>query len=161
MDYDVREVAVDTVIADIAPMIQPQISAKGLTLETRPSTACVVRADRGKLQQILLNLLSNALKFTPTGGRVTIDCVVRNGVDDRIFLRVSDTGRGIARQELEAIFAPFAPRVPPQAPVEGVGVGLAISRGLARGMGGDLRARSVEGHGSTLTVTLPRARARS
>jgi PAS domain S-box-containing protein len=124
----------------------------------------LVWADREKLAQVLLNLLSNAIKFTPAGGRVTVELTDRadaTAAADRLFLRVADTGVGIPRDKLEAVFEPFVQvRGAGQgtyAPGQGgTGLGLAISRDLARGMGGDLRARSAEGRGSAFTVALRR-----
>jgi signal transduction histidine kinase len=109
------------------------------------------------VQQILLNLLSNPGKFTPLGGRVTIDAFSGPDSEDRVFLRVRDTGAGIARARQEHVFEPF---VQVDASLtrraEGTGLGLAISRDLARGMGGDLRARGGAGEGSSFTLIIPR-----
>jgi signal transduction histidine kinase len=115
-----------------------------------------VRADRDKLQQILLNLLSNALKFTPTGGRVTVEGLDEPNERGFVLLRVVDTGIGIPEDKLEAIFQPFVQLGRSlNSPGEGAGLGLAISRDLARGMGGELTATSSPGAGSTFTLVLP------
>ncbi len=168
VEYDVAAVDVRAVVADVAPLVEPQAAAKGLGLDLRlPDAPCVVWADREKLGQVLLNLLSNAIKFTEarhpaTGapGRVTVHLTERAGQVDTVFLRVSDTGRGIARDKQDAIFEPFVQvRTGYAGATEGTGLGLAISRDLARGMGGDLRVRSFEGEGSTFTVTLRRVTA--
>jgi hypothetical protein len=120
-----------------------------------------VWADREKLAQVLLNLLANAIKFTPPGGRVRVELTERrdgSGPPDCAYLAVSDTGIGIPASRLHTLFEPFVQvRADLTRTAEGTGLGLAISRDLARGMGGDLRARSVEGAGSTFTVTLRRA----
>ena len=114
-------------------------------------------ADRDKLQQVLLNLLSNAVKFTPAGGRVTVELLDEPNERGMAVVRLADTGRGIPEDKLEAIFEPFVQVGRSlSSPVEGTGLGLAISRDLARGMGGDLRAESQPGIGSTFTLTLPR-----
>jgi signal transduction histidine kinase len=114
----------------------------------------VARADREKVQQVVLNLLSNAVKFTDAGGRVSLDWIAG---PDSVSIRVADTGRGIAADHLERVFQPF---VQVDATLtrtqEGTGLGLAISRDLARGMGGDLTVESEPGVGSTFTLTLPR-----
>jgi signal transduction histidine kinase len=114
----------------------------------------VVRADRDKLQQILLNLLSNAAKFTDPGGSVWLE-VVSDELNGVAFVRVADTGRGVPADKLESIFQPFT-QVDSSHSREGqgTGLGLTISRDLARGMGGDLRARSELGVGSVFTLTL-------
>jgi signal transduction histidine kinase len=149
-------VAVGEALAAAEALIVPQVRAKGLTYVIGGcAPELTVRADREKLQQILLNLLSNAIKFTDRGGEVRVSCVERDG---RIAVAVADTGVGIAADKLATIFEPFV-QVDQRLtrPHEGVGLGLAISRDLARGMGGDLAAESTPGAGSTFTVTLPRA----
>ena len=168
VEYDLQPVLVSDVVHEIMPMVEPQLAAKRLTLDVRlpegtdePPTP--VSADREKLAQVLLNLLSNAVKFTPAGGWVTVEVSDRDdgsSSPEVVFLRVHDTGVGIPRDKLEAIFEPFVQVRGAYAPGQGgTGLGLAISRDLARGMGGDLRARSVEGEGSTFTLTLRRAAA--
>ena len=113
------------------------------------------RADREKAQQILLNLLSNALKFTEPGGSVAIRCDMS---DDTVRVHVQDTGLGIPDDYRERVFHPFVQvDVGLSKKQGGTGLGLAISRDLARGMGGDLTVESTLGVGSTFTLTLPRA----
>ena len=119
-----------------------------------PGDQIIVRADREKVRQIVVNLVSNACKFTPRGGSIAVECVC---LDRFVELRVTDTGPGIPAQKLDAIFEPFVQldngltRA-----TAGTGLGLAISRELARAMGGDLAATSTFGYGSTFTLTLPR-----
>ena len=153
-------------------MVGLQFEAKGLACELRIPSTVMARADREKVQQILINLLSNAAKFTVAGGRIIIDAPVRERgpvhrpddprpADDpsaAVFLRVSDTGIGIPREKQDAIFDPFVQvHGNLTRTTEGTGQGLAISRDLARGMSGELRVRSTEGRGSTFTLALPRA----
>jgi signal transduction histidine kinase len=156
LEYAVEDVTVQEVVRELLPMVQPQFAAKNLGFDVQlPEQPLVVRADAEKVAQVLLNLLSNATKFTPAGGRVTLDAATRNDVPGAVFVRVTDTGMGIPRSKYEAIFEPFVQvHVGPTRPAEGAGLGLAISRDLARGMGGDLRVRSGEGKGSTFTLTL-------
>jgi signal transduction histidine kinase len=154
------------VVADVTPLVEPLLAAKGLVLDVRlPEGPCVVWTDREKLGQVLVNLLSNATKFTDarhpaTGspGRVTVAVATRRGAAaDAVFLRVTDTGRGIPRDKQATIFEPFVQVHTGYArPGEGTGLGLAISRDLARGMGGDLRVRNVDGAGASFTVVLRR-----
>ena len=104
----------------------------------------------------MLNLLTNALKFTERGGDVTISC---SAEANRVHIAVSDTGRGIEPAKLASVFEPFVQidrNVTPESD-QGVGLGLAISRELARGMGGELHATSEVGVGSIFTLSLPRA----
>jgi signal transduction histidine kinase len=156
VDYLVEAVSLAEVVKSVIPMIEPQISAKKLTLETEVDPATRARADREKLQQILLNLLTNAIKFTREGGCVRIE----SGEDDSdgTFIRVSDTGVGIPEDMIDKIFEPFVQvDASKSRSAEGAGLGLAISRDLARGMGGDLSARSTPGAGSVFQIDLPRS----
>ncbi|GJG89648.1 hypothetical protein tb265_48290 [Gemmatimonadetes bacterium T265] len=169
VEYAMAAVDLRDVVGDVAPLVEPQLAAKGLAFDVRlPDGPCPVWADRDKLGQILVNLLSNATKFTEpvhpaTGapGRVTVDVATRRGArEDAVFLRVADTGRGIPADKQAAVFEPFVQVQTGYARTgEGTGLGLAISRDLARGMGGDLRVRSTPGEGSTFTVALCRVAA--
>ena len=156
--FDLAEVAIAEALAAAEPMVAPQMAAKGLrfALPACDDTAAV-RADPEKLRQVLLNLLGNAIKFTDRGGEISIACDVGPTM---VQLAVRDTGIGIPAERLQSIFEPFVQvdrRL--SRPNEGVGLGLAISRELARGMGGELTATSTEGVGSTFVLTLPRAAA--
>jgi signal transduction histidine kinase len=135
--------------------IAPQARAGGLTYQYhRPSRLVTVRADRERLEQIVLNLLSNAMKFTPAGGRVTLDCAVRGG---KVVVRVRDTGRGIPTELHSTIFEPFTQVDGSYTrAVGGAGLGLAISRELSRAMGAELTLESVPGRGSTFALRLER-----
>jgi len=160
VEYDLSPVPIQELLTDLLPMVESQVGAKSLTLETAPpdareSEAVYVWADRDKLGQVLLNVLSNAIKFTREGGRI----VTSLGTDgpSHVVVRISDTGVGIPADKLDAVFEPF---VQVQSDLtrttEGTGLGLAISRDLARGMGGDLRATSELGVGSTFELVLRR-----
>jgi signal transduction histidine kinase len=154
--YMVDDVALDEVLATCEALAAPQAAARRLTLSfTGCDRDLAVRADAEKLQQVVLNLLANAVKFTEPGGRITLGCTP--GIDT-VAITVTDTGHGIAAAQLERIFEPF---VQVDARLtrthDGVGLGLAISRELARGMGGDLTVESTWGAGSTFTLRLPRA----
>jgi signal transduction histidine kinase len=130
------------------------MNAKGLALEVGADPGAVARADREKVQQIVINLLSNAIKFTPSGGRVRVDAG-RNG-PGAVRLAVADTGIGIPKDKQVSVFDPFVQvDMSRTRRSEGSGLGLAISRDLARGMGGDLTVASTPGEGSTFTLTLP------
>ena len=133
--------------------IAPRARAAGLTYEYhRPSRLVTVRADRERLEQIVLNLLSNAIKFTPAGGRVTLDCVMRGST---VIIRVRDTGRGIPAELQSTIFEPFTQADASYTrAVGGSGLGLAISRELSRAMGAELTVESVPGRGSTFALRL-------
>jgi signal transduction histidine kinase len=114
-----------------------------------------VLADRDKLQQVLLNLLSNALKFTLPGGRITVTLRAEPGEPGTAVLEVADTGIGIPEDKLETIFEPFVQIDRTlKNPAEGTGLGLAVSRELAHGMGGELSATSAPGAGSVSALRL-------
>ena len=110
-----------------------------------------VMADARRLRQVALNLLSNALKFDSTGGDVTISAT--RGEGGTVSLAVADTGPGIAGKDLSRIFTPFERLDAARVGVEGSGLGLAVSRGLAEAMGGTLTVASREGLGATFTAT--------
>jgi signal transduction histidine kinase len=157
VSYEITDVAVREALASAEALIVPQLRAKELHYTLGGCGASVVaRADRDKLQQILLNLLSNAVKFTPEGGRVTVEFLPGPNASGMAEVRVIDTGVGIPADKLEAIFEPFVQVGRSlNSPGEGTGLGLAISRDLARGMGGDLTVESALGVGSTFTLALP------
>jgi signal transduction histidine kinase len=139
-------------------MIEPQFFRKGIDFTANLAPELVVRADREKVQQILINLLGNAAKFTPDGGHVRLEAAPAARDPDRLLLRVTDTGVGIRAEELGSIFEPYVrANTRRTRSTEGSGLGLAISREMARGMNGDLTAESTPGKGSTFTLALPRA----
>ncbi|HEY3133470.1 MAG TPA: ATP-binding protein [Gemmatimonadaceae bacterium] len=155
-EYRLTSVPVDEALHDTESMIAPQILAKGLKYAYKggDKTASVL-ADPEKLQQIVLNLLTNAVKFTDPGGSITLSATPRGSC---IEISVADTGAGISSEKLEKVFDPFvqAERRLNQ-PMQGVGLGLAISRDLAHAMGGEITVESTVGKGSTFTLSLPRA----
>jgi PAS domain S-box-containing protein len=158
VEYDLGPVDLRDVVADVAPLVEPQLADKGVAFEVRrPDAPQVARADRERAGQVLLNLLSNAVKFTDPGGAVRVE-VSGDAAAGRVRLAVADTGRGIAADKLEAVFEPFVQVRPAYgAPSEGTGLGLSISRDLARGMGGELTVESEAGVGSRFTLVLPAA----
>ena len=155
----IQDVALDELLRDTETMVKPQIVAKGIKYSYNSGEpGIVVRADREKAQQIVLNLVTNGAKYTNPGGRVTVSSRTHNGT---VHVKVSDTGPGIPDKMLAQIFEPFVQldrRL--NQPREGVGLGLTISRDLARAMGGDLTVDSTLGVGSTFTLVLPRTEAK-
>nr|MBA3890995.1 hypothetical protein [Gemmatimonadaceae bacterium] len=155
-------------IAAAVALTHPQAAARGLELTsevTHPADPLTYVGDSERVRQILVNLLANAVKFTQPGGQVTITGESVHAVDGEarllprfrhIVIRVRDTGVGIAEDKLAAIFDPFVQAdTGPTRQREGSGLGLTISRRLARLMGGDLTVRSVPGEGSTFTLWMP------
>ncbi|MDB4884211.1 MAG: sensor protein [Gemmatimonadetes bacterium] len=154
--YNFVDVILDEALRTAEGSVVPQMRAKGIRYSyTGCDTAVIVRVDGEKLQQIVLNLLTNAVKFTNAGGTVALSVELS---DDSVAVHVTDTGIGVAADKFEAIFDPFVQVDANYTRTrDGVGLGLAISRDLARGMGGELRiARSKEGEGSTFTLTINR-----
>jgi len=156
MSYSVADVDACGAVTYAVELIEPLIKQRGLVFGGIAGVPGIVaRADPEKVTQILVNLLSNAIKFTSPGGRIGAEYAA---VGDTIALSVTDTGIGILPEKLEAIFEPFVQLKEGLAGREGgVGLGLSISRDLARAMGGDLTATSVVDSGSRFTLTLPSA----
>ena len=135
-------------------LVNPLLEQCGtqFTIESCAPEVSVV-ADHQRLEQVLVNLVSNAAKFSGKGGRVAVRCEVR---DHLVAILVEDNGPGIRPDKLEAIFEPFVQlSTGLTRTADGSGLGLPISRELARLMGGDVTVESVEGEGSIFTVTLP------
>jgi two-component system, sensor histidine kinase and response regulator len=115
-----------------------------------------VLADRQRFKQVLLNLLTNGVKYTPLSGRVTVSCAA-NG-SDKLRIRVADTGPGIAKEKLVRLFTPFDRLGAEQSNVEGTGLGLALSQRLMQAMGGVIGVENSCSYGSTFWVELPRTK---
>ena len=157
IDYDFADVPLDEIFDAVGQMIAPQAASKGIQFESRAcGPAVIVRVDRSKTEQILLNLLSNAVKFTDAGGRVTLRCGLV--AEQHVTVEVADSGSGIAPDHLDRIFEPFVQVGRSLTSTrEGAGLGLAISRELARAMSGEISVSSTVGVGSTFTLKLPRS----
>lgn len=158
VEFVMADVPVREVTQALRAMTEPQLRARPLSysFDVSCDAGLAVRGEADKIQQVLLNLVGNAAKFTPIGGRVEVCCETDA---QSVRLRVRDTGIGIPADKLDAIFNPFVQvgRHKMEESQQGVGLGLAISRDLARGMNGDLTVESVVGEGSTFTLSLPRA----
>jgi signal transduction histidine kinase len=154
--YEIAAVPVEEVLTTCEALTAPQARSRGLILNFgHCEPGLRVLGDREKVQQILLNLLSNAIKFTEPGGQVTVSCTASATV---VQIQVADTGPGIAMEKQDIIFEPFVQvDTALTRTQEGIGLGLAISRDLARGMNGDLTLDSQVGRGSSFTLSLPRA----
>ena len=154
--YRPEPVALFPFLTSVDALVGPQAAAKALSLRCEPcETDVVVFTDREKLRQIMLNLLSNAIRHTPPHGLITVSVEPRG---DLAAIIVEDSGPGIPSDKLEQVFEPFVQldRSLTQSR-EGMGLGLAISRDLARGMGGDLVAQARPNTGARFVLTLPRA----
>ena len=144
----------DPILRPLRVVIETQAANRKITYEYLGCDSDIkVAVDYERLEQILINLLGNAVKFTPEGGRISMACRDHDG--EMAYIDVTDTGVGIPQSKIAAIFDPFVQAEDHGAKREGVGLGLAISRKLARAMGGDITVESVEGKGSTFTVSIP------
>jgi len=145
---------VDETVSTIEALVSPQLSAKGHRYRCDLAGASfIAHADEERLQQILLNLVSNAIKFTPNGGEICVGC---GGDATQVRISVRDSGPGIPPDKLDRIFEPFVQLESGRTRThDGAGLGLAISRNLARAMGGDLTVQSTIGEGTTFTLSLP------
>jgi len=148
-------VAVDDIVDDVLDLIEPLAAQQGIRCSTTrvDDESCYVLADRQRLKQILLNLLANAVKYNNTGGTVTIS--YDRPSDARLRIKITDTGPGIPPDRRDLLFEPFERLGAEQTPVEGAGIGLALSRRLAQAMKGVLDVDSTEGQGSTFWIELP------
>jgi signal transduction histidine kinase len=152
--YDLANVATDPFLASMDALVAPQASAKNVALHYEPCPADLAAvADREKLRQVLLNLLSNAIRHTPAGGTITLSAERRG---DTVAISVEDTGSGIPEDKREEVFEPFVQldRSLTRG-AEGLGLGLAISRDLTRGMSGDLVVEGRVGGGARFVISLP------
>jgi signal transduction histidine kinase len=155
VSYAVADINACDAMQHAIELIEPLFGQKGLEFNgIGGESNMIARADPERVTQILVNLLSNAIKFTPAGGRISAEC---GSTPDTVTLRVSDTGIGIAPDKHDTIFEPFIQLKESLSDREGgVGLGLAISRDLARAMHGDLTVESAEGKGARFTLSLPR-----
>jgi phosphoserine phosphatase RsbU/P len=145
------------VAREAVQILLPAAEAKLQTVEFAPDADPVVLADHGRLRQVVINLIGNAVKFTPDSGRIEVQmslCTEAGAAFAEISVR--DTGPGIPESEQQAIFAPYF-RSSATEHIEGVGLGLAISRALVEQMGGELLLQSAAGAGACFTVRLPLA----
>ena len=154
--FEIEPVRLSTVLENVAAMIGPQAAVRQLRFTATPCPSSIfAMADSAKVEQVLLNLLSNAVKFTEPGGEISLSCVANA---THVHVLVQDTGAGIPADRQAEIFEPFVQldrTLVNQR--DGVGLGLAISRDLSRGMDGDLTVSSEVGKGSTFTLSLQRA----
>ena len=151
MTLDVQDVEVAALIAQTAEMFQTAASEKGIALRVEePPADLAVRGDSERIMQVMSNLVGNALKFVPRGGSVAIKSEQRGA--EAVFA-VADSGPGVAAEDLDRLFDKFWQRR--RSDTRGVGLGLAIARGIVEAHGGRIWAESRPGSGSTFYFTLP------
>ena len=154
MTYRMTNIRLSELLEAIESLVGPQLSAKSITYDCSGcDSAIIVRGDKQKAVQILLNLMSNAVKFTPAGGAVTVRSAV--SAPGRAEIRVRDTGIGMSAEQAATVFEPYVQFDNTlTAPEKGTGLGMPISRELARGMGGELTVESEPGVGTEFRLML-------
>ncbi|WP_317201085.1 ATP-binding protein [Janthinobacterium sp.] len=155
MELELRAVPLQELIGECAALIEPMCAARGVHLGTGEATPLSVHADRTRLKQILLNLLSNAAKYNRAGGSVGVEC--RRGGAGRVRVSVRDTGAGLRPEQIGELFQPFNRLGQEGGLEEGTGIGLVVTRRLVEVMGGAIGAASAPGEGSEFWIELPGA----
>jgi signal transduction histidine kinase len=153
MELELSDVQVPTVIDNALILVRERCTRRGITLgSTIDSSVGSIRADERKVKQVLLNLLSNALKFTPEGGRIDVGAAIHG---ELVEVSVADTGVGIAPEDQEMVFEEFRQVGTADKKMEGTGLGLTLCRRFVELHGGRIWVKSEPGHGSTFTFALP------
>jgi signal transduction histidine kinase len=153
LSLEAEEVDLGALAADCVEAARPMAEEREVELTMTREAVPPLNVDRARLAQLLDNLVSNALKFTPAGGSANVDVRGQNG---RALISVSDTGMGIAEADIERLFDRFyRTSNAARRAIPGTGLGLAIARAIAEAHGGDITVRSVEGEGTTFEVALP------
>ncbi|MGH2688299.1 MAG: ATP-binding protein [Actinomycetota bacterium] len=157
LSLSIEPVAVAETVTEVIDLIGPMATDRGVTVEAADvlTSPLHVLADRQRLKQVLLNIMSNAVKYNRDGGSIRVTTARPTPATVRI--EVTDTGPGIAEENLPKLFAPFERIGAEQTDIQGTGLGLALSKVLAAAMGGTLGVRSTRGVGSTFWVELTEA----
>jgi two-component system, OmpR family, phosphate regulon sensor histidine kinase PhoR len=142
----------NSLVADVVVHLSPQAERKGLNLAVAPAPdALITLIDKDRIRQVIINIVHNAIKFTPSGGRITISTSM-NG--DSVVTKISDTGVGISKEDLPHIFERFF-KADRSRSGTGTGLGLAIAKHIIQAHGGSIEAQSEEGKGTTFTISIP------
>jgi signal transduction histidine kinase len=153
MELELADFSLPAAIDNALTLVRERASRRGIKLGSAiDDRVGMIRGDERKVKQVLLNLLSNALKFTPEGGRIDVRAAMTDGMAE---ISVADTGVGIAPEDQEAIFEEFRQVGTADKKVEGTGLGLALSRKFIELHGGRIWVKSQLGEGTTFTFTLP------
>jgi signal transduction histidine kinase len=153
LSLETGPIALEDVAAESVESARPRADELGIDLRLNAETTPTYDGDAGRLGQTLDNLISNALKFTPAGGRVDVRVLDRR---DRVVIEVADTGLGIAAGDQRRLFERFyRSAAATEAAIPGVGLGLSISKAIIEGHGGSIGVNSEEGRGTTFTIELP------
>jgi signal transduction histidine kinase len=154
---EIRDVQIVDVIHEVIELVQNQIENKKLTLTIDlADNLPEMRADYSRMVQIMTNLISNAYKYTPEGGQITVTAQPSNGNIEGIAVTVKDTGYGISEEDQTKLFTTFFRSADERVREEpGTGLGLAITKKMVESHGGELTFESQLGTGSTFTFTMP------
>jgi signal transduction histidine kinase len=163
IDLDLHPLEVGPVVVEVRTLLSPLSASRHLTVTGGDDSGVVVMADYHRFKQVLINLMSNAVKFNRDGGRITVWCgpaglaaAAREG-NGKVRVAVTDTGQGIPDELLDRVFVPFDRLDAEERGVEGTGIGLSLSRTFIEAMDGTIGVESKVGVGSTFWVELPSA----
>ena len=135
--------------------VQPLADARSVQTTLVVPAGALVRGDAGAIEQVLVNLLSNAIRFNRVGGRVAVEVAGSFEEATPLMIHVHDDGEGLLPDQLAQLFQPFNRLGAERRRISGTGLGLVIARSLARAMGGELAVDSAPGQGARFTFTLP------
>lgn len=153
----IEPVRLRELLSDSLLMVRPQADAMGVTVSVDVSKVerRQVMVEARRLKQVLINVLSNAVKYNRVGGQITVHGSISESDPVRVVLRIADTGRGLSASQMKGLFEPFNRLGADRSGIEGTGLGLVIARRLTEAMGGEISLDSTEGVGTTVTLCLP------
>jgi signal transduction histidine kinase/CheY-like chemotaxis protein len=152
LSMSMEPMSLSSVMNECQAMIEPQAQQRGIGVAfPRFEVPHFVKADRTRVKQVLINLLSNSIKYNRTGGSVVVDCIAAHG---HIRIRVTDTGAGLAPEKVAQLFQPFNRLGQENSSEEGTGIGLVVCKRLVEGMGGTIGVESTVGKGSMFWIEL-------
>lgn len=155
-----EEFPVSEAVQEIVALARPLTTPRSIRLITNapPRETVNILADRQRFKQVLLNLISNAIKYNREGGSVTLDCrVIAHDTEQFARIEITDTGKGLTPEEIGKLFTPFERLGAANSTIEGTGIGLALSKSLMQAMGGRIGVESIVNQGSTFWVEMPLA----
>ncbi|MCK4842659.1 MAG: CHASE domain-containing protein [Methylococcales bacterium] len=149
LPFILENIAIDKIVKDCLIILRPLADKKGVTINTQNISPCYITADSRRLQQVIINLLSNAIKYNHPQGSISLSL---DSINNRVRLKITDTGIGITKNKLKDVFVPFNRLGQEMSTIEGTGIGLTICKELVKEMSGEIGVESQEGIGSTFWV---------